>query len=60
MKKTYKNPSMMVVKVKPTLILAGSLRSVEGATGLGVGGEISSGVANSRGSRFSDDDWEEE
>ena len=55
MKKTYKNPSMMVVKVKPTLILAGSLRSVKGATGLGVGDEVSSGVANTRSSRFSAD-----
>lgn len=50
MKKTYKNPTLTVVKIQAARILAGSL-------------ELQNKDAKSvmaRGARFSDDDWEEE
>ena len=62
MKKTYKIPALMVVNIKPTQILAGSINDTSGADGLGKGDDWNSGSANSRRSRFStweDEDFEE-
>ena len=63
MKKTYKIPALMVVNIKPTQILAGSVNGTSGAEGLGKGDSWGSGTANSRQGRFSrweeDDDFEE-
>ena len=63
MKKTYKIPTLQVVKMQPANILAGSVNGTSGADGLGKGADWSSGSANSRSSRFSrweeDEEWEE-
>ena len=60
MKKTYKIPTLQVVKMQPANILAGSVNGTSGAEGLGKGDSWGTGTANSRQGRFSDDDyWEE-
>ena len=51
MKKTYMIPTLQVVKIQPTQILAGSV--------LGKGSPYSGGDIQARGAGFSDsDDWE--
>lgn len=50
MKKTYKNPTLKVVKVQPAQVIATSIPQ---------GADWTSGTANGRASRFSDDDdWD--
>ena len=51
MKKTYKNPTLKVVKVQPAQVIATSIPQ---------GADWTSGTANGRASRFSDDVWEDE
>lgn len=51
MKKTYKNPTLKVVKVQPAQVIATSIRQ---------GLEWKTGTANGRASRFSDDEFDEE
>ncbi len=59
MKKTYKNPTLKVVNVKPAQFIAGSIRSVSGLNGVTKSdSEFSGGDADARGSRFSS--WEEQ
>ena len=60
MKKTYKIPTLQVVKMQSANILAGSVNGTSGAEGLGKGDSWGTGTANSRQGRFSadDEDWE--
>ena len=51
MKKTYKNPTLKVVKVQPAQVIATSIPQ---------GDDWKTGTANCRASRFSNDVWEEE
>jgi hypothetical protein len=54
MKKTYKNPTLTVVKIQPARILAGSETAPFGE------GKKDGSQAAARGGRFSaDDDWDE-
>ena len=51
MKKTYKNPTLKVVKVQPAQVIATSIRQ---------GDDWKTGTANSRSAGFSaNDDWED-
>ena len=54
MKKTYVNPSLMVVKIQPARFIADST--------LRMRGDYNSNTVTmgARGSRFSDSDWEED
>lgn len=61
MKKTYKNPSMMVVNINPVHILAGSIKEVSGPAGFTKGNDVGGGdvvTTEARGSRFST--WSED
>ena len=53
MKKTYSNPTLKVVKIQTSSILAGSAPKLRGTKTSATSGNLG------RGASFSDDDWDE-
>ena len=64
MKKTYKNPTLNVVNIKPCHLLNNSVKGIVGLDGVTKGdGDFAGGVSDGRAGRFVDDwdeDWEED
>ena len=59
MKKTYKNPTLNVVNIKPCQLLNNSVNEVTGLTGVKRGsGDFAGGVSDGRKGSFSG--WSEE
>jgi len=55
-KKAYIEPTVALVNIKPTTIIASSIKGVSGIDGLGRGDDMSEGQANSRSGDFWDDE----